>query len=284
MRQQQMSNNVRTFLLMTVLTVLFVWIGGQVGGRQGAMLAFIAAAAMNFFAYWSSDKMVLSQYRAQKAEPDSRLYKIVESLIQRANLPMPKVYIIPEQTPNAFATGRNPQHAAVAATEGILNILNDEELSGVMAHELTHVKNRDILTGTIAATLAGALAMLGQFAQFGAVSRDPNRRQNPLGMIFILVGAPLAGMIIRSMISRTREYAADAGGAEISQKPLGLARALQKISQGVQQVPLQRGNAAQAHMFIVNPFLGGLQRLFSTHPPIEERIQRLEAMASARAL
>ena len=262
-----MSNNVRTFLLMTVLTVLFVWIGGQVGGRQGAMLAFIAAASMNFFAYWSSDKMVLSQYRAQKAEPDSRLYKIVESLIQRANLPMPKVYIIPEQTPNAFATGRNPQHAAVAATEGILNILNDEELSGVMAHELTHVKNRDILTGTIAATLAGALAMLGQFAQFGAVSRDPNRRQNPLGMIFILVGAPLAGMIIRSMISRTREYAADAGGAEISQKPLGLARALQKISQGVQQVPLQRGNAAQAHMFIVNPFLGGLQRLFSTHPP-----------------
>jgi heat shock protein HtpX len=284
MRQQQMSNNVRTFLLMTVLTVLFVWIGGQVGGRQGAMLAFIVAAAINFFAYWLSDKMVLSQYRAQEAEPDSRLYKIVESLIQRANLPMPKVYIIPEQTPNAFATGRNPQHAAVAATEGILNILNDEELPGVMAHELTHVKNRDILTGTIAATLAGALAMLGQFAQFGAVSRNPNRRQNPLGMIFILVGAPLAGMIIRSMISRTREYAADAGGAEISQKPLGLARALQKISQGVQQVPLQRGNAAQAHMFIVNPFLGGLQRLFSTHPPIEERIQRLEAMASARAL
>jgi heat shock protein HtpX len=284
MRQQQMRNNVRTFLLMTVLTVLFVWIGGQVGGRRGAMLAFIATAAMNFFAYWLSDKMVLSQYRAKKAEPDSRLYKIVESLIQRANLPMPKVYIIPEQTPNAFATGRNPQHAAVAATEGILNILNDEELSGVMAHELTHVKNRDILTGTIAATLAGALAMLGQFAQFGAVSRDPNRRQNPLGMIFILVGAPLAGMIIRSMISRTREYAADAGGAEISKKPLGLARALQKISQGVQQVPLQRGNAAQAHMFIVNPFLGGLQRFLSTHPPIEERIQRLEAMASGRAL
>lgn len=275
-----MSNNVRTFLLMTVLTVLFVWIGGQVGGRQGALLAFLAAAAMNFFAYWFSDKMVLKQYRAQQAEPGSRLYRIVESLIQRANLPMPKVYIIPEQTPNAFATGRNPQHAAVAATEGILNTLNDDELAGVMAHELTHVKNRDILTGTIAATLAGALAMLGQFAQFGAVARDSNRRQNPLGMIFILVGAPLAGMIIRSMISRTREYAADAGGAEISQKPLGLARALEKISQAVQRVPLLRGNAAQAHMFIVNPFLGGLQRLFSSHPPIEERIQRLEAMAS----
>jgi heat shock protein HtpX len=275
-----MSNNVRTFLLMTVLTVLFVWIGGQVGGRQGAMLAFLAAAAMNFFAYWFSDKMVLMQYRAHQAEPGSRLYRIVEPLAQKANLPMPKVYIIPEQTPNAFATGRNPQHAAVAATEGILNILNDDELSGVMAHELAHVRHRDILTGTIAATLAGALAMLGQFARYGAAARDPNRRQNPLGMIFILVGAPLAGMIIRSMISRTREYAADSGGAEISNKPLGLARALEKIHQAVQRVPLLRGNAAHAHMFIVNPFLGGLQKLFSTHPPIEQRIQRLEAIAS----
>jgi len=235
---------------------------------------------MNFFAYWFSDKMVLKQYRAQQAEPGSRLYNIVEPLAQKANLPMPKVYVIPEQTPNAFATGRNPQHAAVAATEGILNILNDDELSGVMAHELTHVKNRDILTGTIAATLAGALAMLGQFARFGAAARDPNRRQNPLGMLFILFGAPLAGMIIRSMISRTREYAADAGGAEISQKPLGLASALEKISQAVQRVPLLRGNAAHAHMFIVNPFLGGLQKLFSTHPPIDERIQRLEAIAA----
>jgi heat shock protein HtpX len=278
-----MSNNIRTFLLMTVMTVLFVWIGGQVGGRQGAVLAFLAAAAMNFFAYWFSDKLVLKQYRAQQAEPGSRLYRIVEALAQKANLPMPKVYIIPEQTPNAFATGRNPQHAAVAATEGILNILDDDELAGVMAHELSHVKHRDILTGTIAATLAGALAMLGQFARYGAVARDPNRRQNPLGMIFILVGAPLAGMIIRSMISRTREYAADAGGAKISNKPLGLASALEKIHQAVQRVPLLRGNAAHAHMFIVNPFLGGLQKLFSTHPPIEERIQRLEAIASGRS-
>jgi heat shock protein HtpX len=275
-----MSNNIRTFLLMTGLTVLFVVLGGEIGGTQGAILAFLVAAAMNSFAYWFSDKLVLKQYRAQQAESGSRLYNIVESLVQKANLPMPKVYIIPEQSPNAFATGRNPQHAAVAATEGILNILNDSELSGVMAHELAHVKHRDILTGTIAATLAGALAMLGQFAQFGAVARDSNRRQNPLGMIFILVGAPLAGMIIRSMISRTREYAADAGGAEISQKPLELASALEKISQAVQRVPLLRGNAAQAHMFIVNPFLGGLQKLFSTHPPIEERIQRLEAIAS----
>lgn len=277
-----MSNNVRTFFLMTVLTVLFVWIGGEVGGKQGAFLAFLAAAAMNFFAYWFSDKLVLKQYRAQEAETGSRLYRIVESLIQKANLPMPKVYVIPEQTPNAFATGRNPQHAAVAATEGILNILDDDELAGVMAHELAHVRHRDILTGTIAATLAGALAMLGQFARYGAMARDPNRRQNPLGMLFILVGAPLAGIIIRAMISRTREYAADAGGAEISNKPLGLATALEKIHSAVKQVPMRRGNAAHAHMFIVNPFLGGLQRLFATHPPIEERIRRLEAIASGR--
>lgn len=276
-----MSNNVRTFLLMTALTVIFVWVGGQIGGRQGALLAFLAAAAMNFFGYWFSDKLVLSHYRATQVGPEdnSRLYRIVASLVQKANLPMPKVYVIPEQTPNAFATGRNPSHAAVAATEGILNILNDDELAGVMAHELAHVRHRDILTGTIAATFAGALAMLGQFARFGAVARDPNRRQNPLGSLLILIGAPLAGMIIRSMISRTREYAADAGGAEISGKPLGLATALEKISQAAQRIPLLRGNAAHAHIFIVNPFLGGLQKLFATHPPIEERIRRLESLA-----
>lgn len=279
-----MGNNARTVFLMATLTVLFVLIGGQVGGKQGAVMAFLAAAAMNFFAYWFSDKMVLRQYRAQQVGPgdNSRLYRIVESLAQKANLPVPKVYIIPEQTPNAFATGRNPQHAAVAATEGILNLLDDEELSGVMAHELAHVRHRDILTGTIAATFAGALAMLGQFARYGAVARNPNRRQNPLGMLFILIGAPLAGMIIRSMISRTREYAADTGGAEISGKPLGLASALNKITQAVQRVPLLRGNAAHAHMFIINPFMGGLQKLFSTHPPVEERVARLKALSGGR--
>lgn len=279
-----MGNNARTVFLMATLTVLFVLIGGQVGGKQGAVMAFLAAAAMNFFAYWFSDKMVLRQYRAQQVGPgdNSRLYRIVESLAQKANLPVPKVYIIPEQTPNAFATGRNPQHAAVAATEGILNLLDDEELSGVMAHELAHVRHRDILTGTIAATFAGALAMLGQFARYGAVARNPNRRQNPLGMLFILIGAPLAGMIIRSMISRTREYAADTGGAEISGKPLGLASALNKITEAVQRVPLLRGNAAHAHMFIINPFMGGLQKLFSTHPPVEERVARLKALSGGR--
>ncbi len=275
-----MDNNFRTFFLMTLLTVLFVFVGGLVGGAQGAFIAFLFAAAMNFYAYWFSDKLVLKQYRAQEAQPGVRLYDIVEKLTREANLPMPKVYVIPERTPNAFATGRNPKHAAVAATAGILELLDDDELAGVMAHELTHVKNRDILTGTIAATIAGALAMLGQFARY---SGSRSRRQNPLGMILILVGAPLAGMVIRSMISRTREYAADAGGAEISHKPLGLAAALQKISTAAKQIPLTRGNPAHSHMFIVNPFLGlgGLQRLFSTHPPVEERVRRLEQMARA---
>ncbi|MDZ7332469.1 MAG: zinc metalloprotease HtpX [candidate division KSB1 bacterium] len=275
-----MENNVRTFMLMAVLTVLFVLVGGQVAGKSGMIVAFLVAGAMNFFAYWFSDKMVLRQYRAQLAEPGSRLYRIVAEQAQKANLPMPKVYIIPEQSPNAFATGRNPQHAAVAATAGILNLLNDDELAGVMAHELAHVKHRDILTGTIAATMAGALAMLGQMARYGTMSRDPNRRQNPLGLMLIAIGVPIAAMIIRAMISRTREYAADEGGATISHKPLGLANALKKISQTVQSVPLSHGNAAHAHMFIINPFLGGLERLFATHPPVEDRIRRLQAMAS----
>ncbi|NOZ61259.1 MAG: zinc metalloprotease HtpX [Calditrichaeota bacterium] len=274
-----MNNNFRTFFLMTILTVLFVFVGGEIGGGAGALIAFLFAAAMNFYAYWFSDKMVLKQYRAQEALPGSRLYNIVEKLTKNGNLPMPKVYTIPERTPNAFATGRNPQHAAVVASEGIINLLGDDELAGVMAHELTHVKNRDILTGTIAATIAGSLAMMGQFARFGAAGR--NRRQNPLGMILILVGAPLAGMIIRSMISRTREYAADAGGAKISHKPLGLASALNKISAPARQIPLTTGNPAHSHMFIVTPFfgVGGLQRLFATHPPIEDRIRRLEEIA-----
>ena len=274
-----MKNSFQTFFLMTILTVLLVFVGGQIGGGTGALIAFLLAAAMNFYSYWFSDKLVLRQYRAQQAAPGSRLYNIVEKLAKEANLPMPKVYIIPEKTPNAFATGRNPQHAAVAATEGIINLLNDDELAGVMAHELTHVKNRDILTGTIAATLAGALAMMGQFARFGMAGRE--RRQNPLGMILILVGAPLAAMIIRAMISRTREFAADAGGAEISHKPLGLASALNKISAPAKQIPMQAGNPAHSHMFIVTPLfgMGGLQKLFATHPPIEERIRRLQSIA-----
>ncbi|MEE4311566.1 MAG: zinc metalloprotease HtpX [candidate division KSB1 bacterium] len=273
-----MSNTTKTFMLMTFLALLFVWLGGMLGGTQGAVIGFVIATAMNLYGYWFSDKLVLKQYRAQEVGPDNnpRLYNIVMKLAQKAELPMPKVYVIPDKSPNAFATGRNPDHAAVAATEGILNLLNDDELEGVMAHELTHVKNRDILTGTIAATFAGAIAMVSQFARFG--SGGSRGRQNPLA-ILLLIGAPLAAMLIRSMISRVREYSADDGGASISGKPLGLANALNKLRQGAKRHPMQRGNAAHSHMFIVNPFLGGLQKLFATHPPIDERIERLQAMA-----
>jgi heat shock protein HtpX len=269
-------------MLMVGLTILLVLVGGALGGRQGAVWAFIIAAGMNFFTYWFSDKMVLRKYRAAEVGPNDggRLYAIVAELTQRAGLPMPKVFLIPERTPNAFATGRNPQHAAVAATQGILEILDDDELTGVMAHELAHVRNRDILTGTIAATLAGAVAMMGQFARFGVGGRH---RNNPLGMLLIIVGAPLAAMAIRMAISRTREYAADQGGAEISGKPRSLATALAKLQQGARSIPMSRGNPAHSHMFIVNPFFGGLQKMFSTHPPVEERIRRLEAMAGGAA-
>jgi len=272
-----MKSRMRTFLLMLVLTVLFVWVGGMLGGKQGSVIAFIAAAAMNFYGYWFSDKLVLRSYRAKEVGPgdNSRLYDIVASLANKANLPMPKVYVVPEKSPNAFATGRNPEHAAVAATEGILGLLNDEELAAVMAHELTHVKNRDTLTSTIAATFAGAIAMLSQFARFGNRS---SQRQNPVAGLLILVGAPLAAMLVRSLISRIREYEADAGGANISGRPLALATALNKLHQGVNVYPLSRGNDAHSHLFIVNPFLGGLQKLFSTHPPVEERIKKLQVI------
>lgn len=277
-----MANNFKTFFLMTVLTVFFVFVGGLLGGKEGVIIAFIIAAGTNFFAYWFSDKMVLKRYRAQEVtSTQSRLYRIVQNLISKADLPMPKVYIIPQSTPNAFATGRNPKHAAVAATQGIIELLNDDELSGVMAHELTHVKNRDMLTGTIAATLAGAITMLSQFAM---ISSRGSRRSNPLLMIPVLILAPLVAIFVRMAISRTREFAADRGGAEISGKPLGLANALAKLHNGVAHNPLQNGNPAHSHLFIVNPFLGGgLQKLFSSHPPVEERISKLQEIASGRS-
>jgi heat shock protein HtpX len=277
-----MKSRARTFLLMVVLTVIFVWVGGELGGRQGAITAFIVAGLINFIGYWFSDKLVLKRYRAQEVGPEenSRLYNIVSPLSQNAGLPPPRVYLIPEQNPNAFATGRNPKHAAVAATQGIMHLLNDDELSGVMAHELAHVKNRDTLTSTIAATFAGAIAMLSQVARYQP--RDNRRRQNPIVTILILVGAPLAAVLIRMLISRIREYAADAGGAQISGRPLSLADALKKIHQGMRRNPLSMGSPVHSHLFIVNPFFGGLQKLFSTHPPVEERIRRLEAMAADR--
>ncbi len=202
---------------MAVLTVLFVWVGWSVGGKQGAVIAFAIAALMNFGAYWFSDKLVLRRYRAHEVHPEdnSRLYQIVSSLATKANLPMPKVFIVPEANPNAFATGRNPKHAAVAATQGILELLDDDELVGVMAHELTHVKNKDTLTSTIAATFAGAIALLAQIARFGMV-RDSRRRQNPLMALVVIIGAPVAAVLIRALISRIREYAADRGGADPS--------------------------------------------------------------------
>ncbi|MFC2085408.1 zinc metalloprotease HtpX [Bacteroidota bacterium] len=271
-----MGNIFRTFLLMTILTVLFVWIGSIIGGTEGAVIAFLIAAAMNFFSYWFSDKMVLRRYKGREVgqEDNSRLYNVVSELSQKANLPMPRVFQIPEKSPNAFATGRNPEHAAVAATDGILKILTDDELKGVMAHELAHVRNRDILIGTIAATFAGAITVLAQFARFGG-----RRNSNPIITLLIVIGAPLAAILIRMAISRVREYSADKEGAEISGKPLGLANALYKLKHGVAKFPLKNGNPAHSHMFIVNPFLGGLQKMFSTHPPVDERIRRLEAIS-----
>jgi len=273
-------NRSRTFALMVALTVLFVFVGGYIGGSQGAVLAFLLAAGMNLFSYWFSDKLILRRYRASELNPEntSRLYSIVAALAKNADLPMPRVFLIPERNPNAFATGRNPAHAAVAATQGILEILNDDELAGVMAHELAHVKNRDILTSTIAATFAGAIATLGQIAGFGVGTQ--RRRSNPIGLLLIIVAAPMGAMLLRMAISRTREYAADKGGAKISAKPLALASALGKLQLGAQNIPITRGNPAHSHLFIVNPFMGGLQKLFSTHPPMEERIRRLKRLAA----
>ena len=277
-----MANILKTGILMTVLTVLFVWLGGALGGRQGAVMAFAVAAGMNFFAYFFSDKLVLKRYRAREVDASSepRLVSIVSELAHTAGMPMPKVYVLPDRSPNAFATGRSPRHAAVAATEGILALLDDDELAGVMGHELAHVKHRDILTGTIAATVAGAIAMMGRFAMYSGRSRRSG--SNPVALVLAAIGAPIAAMVIRMAISRTREYAAAPGGAEISGQPNGLAEALEKNSNAGRQGILQNLNSAHAHMFIANPLQGvrGLSQLFSTHPPMEERVRRLRAMAA----
>jgi heat shock protein HtpX len=271
-----MKSNFKTFLFLSFLTILFIIAGGLIGGTQGAIIAFVLALIMNLFSYWFSDKIVLRRYSAREvfSTDNSRLYNIVEKLAASANLPMPKVYIIPGKTPNAFATGRNPSHAAVAATEGILQILSDEELAGVMAHELTHVKNRDTLTSTVAATIVGAITLLGQMGRYNVSSKS----RNPLILVALIL-FPIAALLIRMAISRDREYAADEGGAKISGHPLGLANALNKLSQGVALNPITRGNPADNHLFIVNPFTGGLQNLLSTHPPMEERIRRLKEMS-----
>ncbi len=282
-----MGAQIRTFLLLSVLTVLFVVLGRVIGGQTGMVIAFCFALVMNFFAYWFSDKVVLAMYRARPvSEAEApELYRIVRTLCQRANLPMPKIYIIPTQTPNAFATGRDPKHAAVAVTEGILRLLTEEELMGVLAHELAHIKHRDILIQTVAATVVGAITMLADWGRWmlfwGALGGD-EEDNNPLGLILsivLLVVIPIAAVLINLAISRSREYYADEGGAKICGNPLYLANALRKLAYGVEKIPMD-ANPGTAHMFIVNPLKGdGIMSLLSTHPPIEERIRRLERMA-----
>jgi len=275
----------KTAFLMIALTLLLMLIGGVIGGTDGMTIALIFAGVMNFFTYWFSDKIVLAMYRAQEASESSKLYRIVERLTQRAGLPMPKVYIIPTETPNAFATGRNPRHAAVAATEGALRTLSDEELAGVIGHELAHVRHRDILISTIAATMAGAIMWLASIARWAAIfgggigGDDDERGGGILGFLVLAIVAPIAAMLIQLAISRSREYAADEEGAKIAGNPLYLADALERLHYGVQRRPMVRANAATSHLFIVNPFRGGgIAKLFSTHPPIEERVRRLRQM------
>ena len=286
-------NVFKTTILLTALTLILVWAGGALGGQNGAMIALVLAAVMNFGSYWFSDKIVLAMYRAKEVteaeEPE--FYNIVRELAMKANLPMPRVYIIPQEAPNAFATGRNPRHAAVAATTGILRLLSREELAGVMAHELAHVKNRDILVGSIAATIAGAVSYLANMAQWALIfggGRDRDRGAHPAVMLIVMILAPIAAMIVQMAISRSREYGADSEGARICGRPEWLAGALRKLEAGASRVPLQASEAAQeatAHMFIVNPLTGGgLMTLFSTHPPIAERVKRLEAMAAGKAV
>jgi heat shock protein HtpX len=277
-------NTLKTFILMAVLTILVIWIGQLMGGRSGMMMAFMIAGVMNFVSYWFSDKIVLMMYGAKEIKPGElpRVQRAVQHLALQANLPMPRLYFINTPMPNAFATGRDPQHAAVAVTAGILDILDDKELSGVIAHELSHVKNRDILISTIAATAAGAIFMMSRMAQFAAIFGGGSRDReggSPLGMLVVAIVAPLAAMIIQMAISRSREYQADATGARMLGDPLALASALRKLTLGVKEHPVEV-NPATAHMFFVSPFsVKSLLTLFSTHPPMEERIKRLEALA-----
>ncbi len=280
-------NQFKTFLLMALLTLLLVWVGDVVGGRQGAIFALVMAGVMNFGAYWFSDKIVLRMYGAREVSEAEApgLHRIVRELVQRAGMPMPKVYIIESDSPNAFATGRNPEHAAVAVTRGILRLLDEDELKGVIGHELSHIRHRDILISTIAATIAGALSYLAMMARwslfFGGFGSDDDEGggANILGVILFTTLAAFAAMLIQLAISRAREYLADEGGARLAGNPLYLARALAKLEMASRRIPLQ-ANPATAHMFIVNPLKGGgILTLFSTHPPIEERIRRLEEMA-----
>jgi len=276
----------KTVLLMAILTVGFVLLGQYLGGRQGMVMALVLAGAMNLGAYWFSDKLALMSYRAQPvSEAEApELHAIVRGLATRAGLPMPKVYVIPSASPNAFATGRDPKHAAVAVTQGIMQLLSRQELEGVIAHELGHVRNRDILIGSIVATMAGAITLLARMASWGAMfggygDRDRDGGGGVIGLLAMAILAPVAALLVQMWISRTREYQADASGAAIAGTPQGLAGALEKLEMGAQRVPIRNANPSSAHMFIVNPLSGrSLMSLFSTHPPIAERVARLRAM------
>jgi heat shock protein HtpX len=271
-----MPNVIKTALLLGVLSALLMGIGQALGGAQGLVFGFMFAVATNFASYWFSDKIVLSMYSAREVGPDHPLHQLVSRLANRGGLPMPRVYVIPEQSPNAFATGRNPTHAAVAATEGILRILDQEELEGVIAHELAHVKHRDILISSIAATLAATIMMVSRFAMFfGGGRSDEREGTNPLALLATIILAPIAAMLIQAAISRSREFDADAGGASITGNPHGLISALKKIESAARGIPLD-ANPATAHMFIIKPFSASrLLGLFSTHPPTEDRVRAL---------
>ncbi len=279
-----MFNLMKTAVLMAAITALFMALGSILGGQQGMMIALVVALGMNFFSYWFSDKMVLKMYNAQEVDETSapQFYRMVRELAQRAQLPCPKVYLINEDAPNAFATGRNPEHAAVAATTGILQVLSERELRGVMAHELAHVKHRDILISTVSATMAGAISMLANFAMFFGGRSSEGRPANPVVGMLVMLLAPLAASLIQMAISRAREFEADRGGAEISGDPQALASALQKIQRYAQGIPMQAAerHPETAQMMIMNPLSGGgLRGLFSTHPATEERVAKLLALA-----
>jgi heat shock protein HtpX len=280
-----MSNTVKTVLLLGLLMGLFIWVGGRIGGPNGMILAFILAVALNFGAYWYSDKIVLKMYRAREINNESNpeLYRLVGSLAQQAGLPMPRVYMVPSEQPNAFATGRNPSHAAVAVTNGIAKLMSREELAGVLAHELAHVKNRDTLIGTIAATMAGAIMMLASMARwaalFGGLGGDDDDGGGIAGLIVLAVITPLAAIIIQSLISQSREYKADATGAKIAGSPFGLADALEKLGSYSSRMSIRNVRSSTAHMMIINPLSGkSFLQLFSTHPPLEKRIEKLRTI------
>jgi heat shock protein HtpX len=282
-----MGNQIRTAVLLTLMMVFFMFIGNLLGGRQGLIIAFFFAAGMNIFSYWYSDKIVLRMYNAREATPGQapELYGLVQDLANRAGLPTPRVYIIPQESPNAFATGRNPENAVIAVTEGLLKIMKREELAGVLAHELAHVKNRDILIGSIAATMAGAIMMLASIARWSAIfggGSDDNEGMGGFGLIIMSILAPIAAVLIQTAISRSREYMADSSGTHFAQNSEGLASALEKLGAYSRKRPLD-ANPSTAHMFIVNPLSGQkMMSLFSTHPPLNDRIARLRGFQAPK--